>query len=235
MEVRPPGATRRVRRRERGAAMLVVMLLLIIVTATATFAMHATSIELRSTGHSRQRMQTRYVAEAALVSSLTMLEQAGPEPLAIALERSQSGTTTRQLGPEEPSMAASQGNHRIDMTDFITSSGTMAVGREGPPFETTPGHESLGVGMGYVPNFAVDINDGYRFTGAVAGHRSDGGSMLDYLAVTYTARGRTQLPGGVDQYSAAHAPGTPEHMRRGYHESAVNARAIGISGPMRRR
>jgi hypothetical protein len=215
--------------------MLVVMLLLIIVTATATFAMHATSIELRSTGHSRQRMQTRYVAEAALVSSMTMLEQAGPEPLAMALERSQAGTTARQLGPEEPTMAATQGNHRIDMTDFMSAGGTTATGREGLPFETTRGHESLGVGMGYEPNFAVDVNDGYRFTGAVAGHRSDGGSMLDYFAATYTARGRTQLPGGVDQYSAAHGSGTPAHMRRGYHESAVNARAIGISGPTRRR
>lgn len=215
--------------------MLVVMLLLIIVTATATFAMHATSIELRSTGHSRQRMQTRYVAEGALVSTMTMLEQAGPEPLAMALERSQAGTTTRQLGPEEPSMAATQGNHRIEMSDFVGVGGSMGAGREGLPFETTSGHESLGIGMGYEPNFAVDVNDGYRFTGAVAGHRADGGGALDYLAATYTARGRTQLPGGVDQYSAAHGIGTPQHMRRGYHESAVNARAIGISGPTRRR
>lgn len=214
--------------------MLVVMLLLLIVTATATFAIHSTSIELRSTGHSRQRMQTRYVAEAALVSSMTMLEQSGPEPLTIALERSQAGSITRQLAPEEPQMAASQGNHRVELSDLTAVTGVSAAGREGMPFETTPGRESLGVGMGYVPNFAVDVNDGYRFTGVVAGHRSDGGGTLDYLAATYTARGRTQLPGG-DQYSSAYAPGTPAHMQRGFHETAVNARAIGLSGPTRRR
>jgi hypothetical protein len=229
-----PEKSRRHARRE-GAAMLVVMLLLLIVTATATFAIHTTSVELRSTGHSRQRMQTRYVAEAALVSSMTMLEQSGPEPLTIALERSQSGSVARQLAPEEPTMAASQGNHRVELADLTAVTGTSGVAREGLPFETTPGQESLGVGMGYEPNFAVDVNDSYRFTGVVAGHRSDGGGTLEYLAATYTARGRTQLPGGADQYSPTHAPGTPAHMRRGYHETAVNARAIGLSGPTRRR
>lgn len=213
-----------------GAAMLVVMMLLLIVTATATFAVHSTSIELRSTGHARQRMQTRYVAEGALVSSMTMLEQSGPEPLSVSLERSQLGSTVRRLAPEEPQMAASQGNHRVEMTDFVS-----APGREGLPFETASGAESLGVGMGYVPNFVVDVNDGYRFTGVIAGHRSDGMGTLEYLSATYTARGRTELPGRVDQYSAAYAPGTPDTVRRGFHESAVNARAIGISGPTRRR
>lgn len=216
--------------------MLVVMMLLLIVTATATFAMHTTSIELRSTGHSRQRMQTRYVAEAALVSSMTLLEQSGsPEPLVIALERSQAGATTRQLAPEEPAMRADQGNHRVELDDFGSIAGVSTIGQEGRPFETTPGHESLGVGMGYEPDFAVDVNDGYVFPGVIAGHRSDGGGTLHYLAATYTARGRTVLPGDVDQYSPVHGPATPEHLRRGYHESAVNARAIGISGPTRRR
>ncbi|MDQ3031727.1 MAG: hypothetical protein M3Y87_04865 [Myxococcota bacterium] len=223
---------RRPAREREGAAMLVVMLLLMIVTATATFAMHTTSVELRSTGHSRQRMQTRYVAEAALTSSMTMLEQSGsPDALAHSLERSRlgGGATVRQLAPDEPHMAASQANHRIQLSEFISTPGV------GMPFETTPGQESLGVGMGYVPDFAVDVNDDYTFTGVTAGHRSDGGGTLAYLAATYTARGRTVLPGDVDQYSPTYAPGTPAHLRRGYHETAVNARAIGVSGPMPRR
>ena len=131
-------------------------------------------------------------------------------------------------------MAASQGNHRVELSDLSAVTGVSAASREGLPFETTPGRESLGVGMGYVADFAVDVNDGYRFIGVVAGHRSDGGGTLEYLAATYTARGRTRLP-GVDQYSPAYAAGTPDHIRRGYHETAVNARAIGLSGPTRRR
>lgn len=210
--------------------MLVVMLLLLIVTATATFAMHSTSVELRSTGHSRQRMQTRYVAEAALASSMTLLEQSGsPDALAHSLEASRLGSTTRRLAPEEPHMAAAQANHRVELSQFLVTPGV------GMPIETTPGQESLGVGMGYVPVFAVDVNDDYTFTGAVAGHRSDGGGMLAYLAATYTARGRTVLPGDTDPYSPTYAPGTAPHLRRGYHETAVNARAIGVSGPMPRR
>ena len=50
---------RRPARRREGAAMLVVMLLLLMVTGTATFAIHSTTTEIRSTGYARQRMQTR--------------------------------------------------------------------------------------------------------------------------------------------------------------------------------
>src|SRR5687768_16847726 len=111
--------------KREGAAMLVVMALLLIVTATATLAMHSTSVELRGTGNARQRMQTRYVAEGALVSAMTMIEQSGPETLSLLLERSQSGTAARRLSPEEPVMAASSGNHRIAMADFIGSAGVV--------------------------------------------------------------------------------------------------------------
>ncbi|UJR84326.1 hypothetical protein [Sandaracinus amylolyticus] len=213
--------------------MLVVMALLLIVTATATLAIHSTSVELRGTGNARQRMQTRYVAEGALVSAMTMIEQSGPEPLSLSLERSQSRTgSTRRLAPEEPVMDPTVGNHRIEMSDLAT--GTAGV--VGSPLTS----DSLGQGIGYVPNFVVDVNDSYRFTGIIAGHRSDGMGTLEYVAATYTARGRTQLPGRVDAYSPGAGVGTsaPDEENwtvRGHHESAMNSRAIGISGPTRRR
>jgi hypothetical protein len=218
-------STRRLRR--RGAAMLVVMMLLLIVTATASFAIHATSVELRSTGHARQRMQTRYLAEAALVSTMTMLEQSGPEPLGIALERSTSGAVVRRLAPEEPPMAASTGNHRVEITNFSGSAGVV-----GAPIDTTVGRESLGVGMGYTPTFVVDVTDVYSFTGAIAGQRADGLGTLQYLVATYTARGRTLPPSDTYSPTTASLAAT---LRRGTHESAMNARGIGISGPTRRR
>jgi hypothetical protein len=220
-------SARRAAKRREGAAMLIVMLLLLIVTATATFAIHSTSTEIRSAGYGRQRMQTRYVAEAGLVSTMIMLEQAGPEPLAIAMEQSATGTTARQLAPEEPTIAANVGNHRVSLGDF-----TAAPGVGAQPIETTVGYESLGRGMGYAPTFDVDVNDTYEFTGITAGARADGLGDLSYLAATYTARGRT-LP-ATDAYSPATAS-SPATLRRGYHEAVVNARAFGISGPMRRR
>ncbi|AKF03265.1 pilus assembly PilX family protein [Sandaracinus amylolyticus] len=223
------GASRTKRR--DGAAMLVVMALLLIVTATATLAIHSTSVELRGTGNARQRMQTRYVAEGALVSAMTMIEQSGPEPLSLSLERSQTRTgSTRRLAPEEPVMDPMVGNHRIEMTELVA-----------PYVANEPiASDSLGHGLGYVPNFVVDVNDSYRFTGIIAGHRSDGMGTLEYVAATYTARGRTQLPGRVDAYSPGAGVGTsaPDERNwtvRGHHESAMNSRAIGISGPTRRR
>ena len=225
------------RRRREGAAMLVVMALLLVVTATATLAMHSTSIELRSSGNARQRMQTRYVAEGALVSAMTMIEQSGPEPLSLSIERSIRGSAPRYLAPEEPRMAATTGNHRIEMAELRSAPGVVSA-----PILTGTSGDSLGSGMGYVPNFVVDVNDTYRFTGIIAGHRSDGMGTLEYLAATYTARGRTQLPGRVDAYSPAEVgldTASPDFVRnwtvRGYHESGANSRAIGISGPTRRR
>lgn len=213
--------------------MLVVMALLLVVTATATLAMHSTSIELRSTGNARQRMQTRYVAEGALVSAMTMIEQSGPEPLSISIERSMTGSAPRFLAPEEPRMAPTTGNHRIYMEELATAPGVV-----GAPIVSGTGGDSLGSGMGYVPNFVVDVNDTYRFTGVIPGHRSDGLGTLEYVAATYTARGRTQLPGRVDGYSPAEVELDTNDRNwtvRGYHESAANSRAIGISGPTRRR
>jgi hypothetical protein len=111
------------------------------------------------------------------------------------------------------------------------------------PIDVTPGSESLGAGMGYVPNFVVDVNDGYRFAGVIAGNRSDGLGTLEYVAATYTARGRTHLLNRTDAYSAAYTelgtglvtPDAANWSVRGNHEMASNARAIGISGPTRRR
>ena len=127
-------------------------------------------------------------------------------------------------------MAATTGNHRIEMGELVGAPSIV-----GAPIVTGTTSDSLGHGMGYVPNFVVDVNDTYRFTGIIAGHRSDGMGTLEYVAATYTARGRTEMPGRVDAYSPAYETDTPPTLRRGFHESAVNSRAIGISGPTRRR
>jgi len=206
--------------------MLVVMMILLVVTATATFALHTSVVEVRSAGNGRQRMQTRYVAEAALTSAMAMVETSGPGTLQIALDRSTSGTTIRSLAPEEPPMAANRGNFRIEITDF-----SGAPGIDGQPVSVGAGTESVGPGMAYAPSFVVDVNDSYRFTGVVAGARADGNGSLQYVAATYTARGQTAP--ASDVYSPTLA-GLAPTARRGLHQVVTNARSIGISGPVGR-
>ena len=99
---------------------------------------------------------------------------------------------------------------------------------------------SFGPGMGYAPTFVVDVNDEYVFSGVVPGQRADGLGALEYVSATYTARGAARVGGGLDGYSrhgAADDSGSTQDdwMRRGYHETVSTARAIGISGPTRRR
>jgi hypothetical protein len=59
---------------EEGFVMLVVMLILLVATASAAVAIQATQAELRAAGQERQAVQTRYVAEAGLMTTLSYLD-----------------------------------------------------------------------------------------------------------------------------------------------------------------
>lgn len=68
----------RVRARARareGAVMLVVLLILLVATASAAVSVSNTQTELQSAGNERVAMQTRYVAEAAITSSLAWVDK----------------------------------------------------------------------------------------------------------------------------------------------------------------
>ena len=62
------------RRREEGAVMLIVMLILLTATALAGITMQATEYELRAAGFSRSAMQTQYVSEAAMSTTLSWID-----------------------------------------------------------------------------------------------------------------------------------------------------------------
>lgn len=239
--LRRKNSARRAPRSREGAAMLVVMLLLLIVTATATFAVQTTTTEIHASGYQRQHMQTRHLAEGALVSGMAMAEVQGPEATRISIQRSTSdalrtGTgPTRRLAPDEPPMAAAQGNYRIDSAQFATGS---TPGLVASPVSTATGVESFGPGMGYQPAFVIDINDEHVFSGVVPGQRADGLGQLEYVSATYTARGAARVAHdrASPRATADDAASTQDDwMRRGYHETVSTARAIGISGPTRRR
>jgi hypothetical protein len=62
------------RRSEEGAVMLVVMLILLTATALAGVSLQATQYELRAAGYNRTALQTQYVSEAAMATTLSWVD-----------------------------------------------------------------------------------------------------------------------------------------------------------------
>lgn len=188
--------------------MLVVMLVLLMTTATAVFAIHSTSSEMRAAGHARHRLQTQSVAETSLHASMAMVDRLGPQAILTAM----STTTPPDLTLfQEPPLLPGKYAYRMLGTDFVDS-------RTQPIFE----RDMIGgSAQPYDPLVVVDLSDDYVFTGVRAGERSDGYGELRYMHVTFNAHGRTRIP--TDYIT----PGDT----RPYNEGAADARAHGLSGP----
>jgi hypothetical protein len=215
---------RRRRQREDGAVMLVVMLVVLIVTAAAMFAVHSTTFEIRSAGTFRQAMQTQYLAEGSLTTAMAMIDSMGAGTIDLAMQRVPI-PSGRQFTAEEPAYGQSTPHFRAYMADFATMPGVTA-----PPVETSATYGgSFGSGMAYVPDFMIDINDSYRPGRTIAGMSATGDAIVSYRVWTITSRGRTHLPSG-DYFEPAEP--TTSYLRRGAHDTAMNSRALVISGPM---
>ena len=65
----------RAARSEEGAVMLVVLLILLVATASAAVSVANTQAELQAAGNERVAMQTRYVAEAGMATTLSWIVQ----------------------------------------------------------------------------------------------------------------------------------------------------------------
>lgn len=206
--------------------MMVVLLVILIVTGTAIFAMHSTMFELRAAGAQRQAMQTQGLSEGGLTASLAMIDTLGAGSVDLAMQRVPIDAG-RQFTPEEPAYGQATPHFRAYMADFATMPGVVAA-----PVEASAYGGSFGTGMGYVPNFIVDINDSYDPGRPIAGMSATGDSPVAYRIWTITSRGRTAPPTTEEYY----APGesTVSYLRRGAHETAMNSRALVISGPMAR-
>jgi hypothetical protein len=70
---------RRARRKRsrRGAVMLVVMLVLMVATASAVISVNTVQSELQAAGNDRIALQTRYVAEAAIMTTVSWIDMLG--------------------------------------------------------------------------------------------------------------------------------------------------------------
>lgn len=231
----------RARRGRRGVAMLVVMFILLMITAVAAFAVRSTSFEIRSAGHARRAMQTRHLASGGLMAGIALSDQLGPNVMCMAVSQQQYVTTASRAGGsaglrlavEETSFGRQQDFLTMTMGDFVGHAGI-----EGQPVETASGSESLGPGMGYQPDFWVDVYDVREVTQPVAGHDAGGTGVVHFMEGVYTARARTRPPsvlGLAAAYSqAGSVPTTSAEARyqdRSYHETAMNARAVARVGP----
>ncbi len=203
--------------------MLIVMLVLLMATAAAVFAVHATTYELSAAGNSRQALQTEYVAETGVVQGIALVDRISPRGLMVAM-RNTTLPAVFMARFNEPELAPGKQDYRLYFSDVTI------LGGSNWPMETDA---SRGPSLGrtvFTPDYVVDINDTYTFTGAVAGARVDGGGSLRYMGATYTSHGLTRIS------SALGIPGLGDYVNttydtRRYHEGASDSRAQSISGP----
>lgn len=199
--------------------MLITMMVLLMTTATALFAIHATSSEIRAAGFTRQLMQTRYIGETGITAALAWVDYYGADSLRRAMTESSqanraAGGAALNLSPFEPPLRADADAHRFYATDFVNLA-ALPVERE----------TSLGARNAFQTQLLVDVYDRHRVVRAVAGGQAQGGGRLEYLGATYTSRGRTRLP-------SDYVSGIPGD--RPFHEGASDARAFAVSGPIGR-
>lgn len=208
--------------------MLIVMLVVLMVTATAMFAVHSTSYELRAAGTFRQAMQTQYVAEGGVSTGMALIDTMGAGSIDLAMQRIPVAAG-RQFTREEPAYGQSTPHFRVYMTDFATLPSVVAPPVEGNP--AASGGSSLGSTLAYGPDFLIDMDDSYRPGRSIAGMSVTGDSPVSYRVWTITSRGRTRPPTGQDALTPAEMA-LATQLQRGSHETAMNSRAVVISGPM---
>ncbi len=177
---------------QEGAAMLIVMLILLMSTATATFAIQSTGLEVRSAGHERQALQTYYVTEAGIEAALAWVDDVSPAVVSHVM----ASSTPPDISSNEPNLLAGKQGYRLVLGDFQTldeSQDPNGNTVRNPPLNAIGEDASLGK-VPYTPSFTIDINDNYTFTGALPGFRVDGKSAMKYMVATYTVRGQTSIP-----------------------------------------
>jgi hypothetical protein len=213
--MKQPKIKGRKRTRREGAAMIMTLGVLMMTTAMATFAMHTTTIEIRSAGYMRQALQAEYVAEGGAYAGISYVEQM-PPIASLAQELRTEVDSNVSSSPGEASIDRDTNLLRIRREDFDSVTGVHA-----PPLETelarTP---SLGPRNTNVADFTVDGTDVYRVSRDRAGEDLSGRGARFYR-ITLTSRAQLAPPGDF------RATGDT----RDYHETAARARAVAEVGP----
>ena len=204
--------------------MLVVMFILLMATATAVYAVHSTTYEIRAAGYGRRAMQTQALGENGLVGAMTWVDQNGPDTLLLSTDRSMNASQGLDLTPFEPALDTGKRGLRLYGT-HDNGSGVSVPGELNTGTRTTidATETSLGQRQPFEAMVMVDVYDVHTWTGTIPGYSAAGGASLKFLGATYTSRGRARMPNAptvdaADSYTQ-------------FHETASDARARGISGP----
>lgn len=199
--------------REEGMVLMIVVLVLMVLTATGTYTAYATTAEVTGAGASAHAYQTEAMAASVAEATIEWVDRVGPAAVYSYAERN-AVSTPLDLAGLEPELAPGQLGTRVYLEDLTRSlDGTDPV----QPVDST----SLNPNSPYTPSVVIDIYDLFRFTGDVAGSRSDGAGAQSFLKATYTVRtrNRIEMDDSVDE------------LVRNRHTASANARAMGTSGP----
>ena len=240
--------SKRGRRREEGAVMLVVMLILLTATALAGITLQATEFELRGAGFTRSALQTQYVSEAAMTTTLSWVD-------ATSLDRSimqHLGMWNDNAEPNlalfsEPALTATnrgdanrtQWSQQSRLTGVtmppITVAGAPedAIGTFGPRVNYHPGTEDPDEDDPLVSDYVVDMYDCQRLSGvgSPGSQVNQGGSGTIremQLSCVITSRGRSFL---FDGPTKVWGPEGAEY-RVGRYTLAHDSRGTVVSPPI---
>lgn len=195
--------------------MLVVLMVLLMTTATATFAIHSTSMEIRAAGFARQAVQAEYLAEGGAYAGVSYLDVLKADGSLVQYMRTSVAAGVAS-SPSEATVDRTTNLLRITMRDF-----NDAPSVNSPPVETEAARTpSLGPHNTYEPTFTVDGTDLYQISRDDAG-RDLTGRGSHYYRVTLTSLGQMAPP---SDYRVA-------GETRSYNEVAMRARAITEVGP----
>jgi hypothetical protein len=197
--------------------MLVVMMVLLMTTATATVAIHTTTMEIRSAGQVRQAVQAEYLAESGSYGALGYMDMVGAHGVLVQYSQTSVAGGTA-AAPTETTMDRATNLLRIQMSDLTPG---VAGNVTSPVVENRTGRvPSVGPRNAYQPNFVVDGTDLYQISRDEAG-RDLTGRGAQYFRMTLTSRATMAPP------SDYRATGDV----RDYNEIASRARTLTEVGP----
>lgn len=201
--------------------MFIVMLVLLMSTATAIYAMHSTSYEVRAAGFARQAMQTANVGEAGLTATMAWTDFVTPQVMreqwlvpCAQRGRTEFSGVALNLEPFEPPLSPTTNACRLYAGDFAVMNPTTPISTK---------NEALGAKQPLDTLILVDVYSDYDSGEVVQGQDMGGNARFINLDVTFTSRGRTRL--ASDVRSAVTGD-------RDFHEGAADGRVFAVTGPV---
>lgn len=199
--------------------MLIVMMILLVATTLAGVSLQATQYELRAAGFARSALQTQYVSETALTTTIAWIEAAA---LDSGLSTFLNAWNSKDAGPDltlfgEPELGTAR-EHAMRF-QWVTQSETLTAvtippltvpganndptGSFGPRVNARPGVENRALAT-WPSDYVVDVYDceplhGMGTPGSQINHAGSSATRRSQFACVVTARGRSYVPGGGDR------------------------------------